>query len=396
MRKGMQREIFESPLSSEEDLTRSTGLRASISTILSFKKWPVDSCEWESYFDDSGQLLKSRDYISAQIMERGLDPSAKLEAWKFLTGYYSWRSTYDERLVVNSRRRKNYESLCNMCEKIQPLLESALQDFLEVQNSIKSDVQRLYLKDAQGNTLVDKNQLEKILLLNYMCNVEVGMEYQQGFHEMLLLFRLLVEKEHEIYWLFQFFLQKTENSCIMNLGVEKNLIMLRYLIAFMDPVLAKHLDKKGQVVKSLCPWFCLCFQRVLKSFDDVWRLWEVFLTRLPCRNFQVMVAYTLLQLVRDQVLREDMSEEDILMLCNNIADLDADELITKASSIYELLLKYKDKLDAQLVVSVGARLLKIKISKHEREKIANEVERGCPPNCDMLKVTLTRVGRTLI
>lgn len=34
-------------------------------------------------------------------------------------------------------------------------------------------------------------------------------EYQQGFHEMLLLFLLLVEKEHEIYWLFQFFLQKT-------------------------------------------------------------------------------------------------------------------------------------------------------------------------------------------
>ncbi|KAF7237782.1 TBC1 domain family member 21 [Varanus komodoensis] len=349
MRKGMIRERLESPVSSEEDVTKPTGLSASVPSVLlrfvfqSVKKWPIDSHEWESYFDESGQLLKSRDYILVQIMERGLDPSVRLEVWKFLTGFYSWRSTYDERLVANSRRRKSYESLCNMCEKIQPLLESELQEFLEVRNSIKSDVQRLYLKDVQGNALVDKRQLEKILLLNYMCNVEEGMEYQQGFHEMILLFRLLVEKDHEIYWLFQFFHQKTENSCIMNIGVEKNLTMLRYLIALMDPVLAKLLDKKGRVVMSLFPWFSLCFQRVLRSFDDVWRLWEVLLTRLPCRNFQVMIAHALLQQVRDQIVKEDMSEGDILMLCNSIVDMEADELIAKASATYEILLKNKDK-----------------------------------------------------
>lgn len=28
-------------------------------------------------------------------------------------------------------------------------------------------------------------------------------------------------------------------------------------------------------MQSLFPWFCLCFQRAFKSFDDVWRLWEV-------------------------------------------------------------------------------------------------------------------------
>uniref|UniRef100_A0A8D2J1E0 TBC1 domain family member 21 n=1 Tax=Varanus komodoensis TaxID=61221 RepID=A0A8D2J1E0_VARKO len=245
-----------------------------LSALATRAPWPIDSHEWESYFDESGQLLKSRDYILVQIMERGLDPSVRLEVWKFLTGFYSWRSTYDERLVANSRRRKSYESLCNMCEKIQPLLESELQEFLEVRNSIK---------------------------------------YQQGFHEMILLFRLLVEKDHEIYWLFQFFHQKTENSCIMNIGVEKNLTMLRYLIALMDPVLAKLLGKPPGFVMSLFPWFSLCFQRVLRSFDDVWRLWEVLLTRLPCRNFQVMIAHALLQQVRDQIVKEDMSEGDILM-----------------------------------------------------------------------------------
>ncbi|CAM9399871.1 unnamed protein product [Bubo scandiacus] len=56
-------------------------------------------------------------------------------------------------------------------------------------------------------SFIDKKQLEKILLLSYLCNAEAG--YQQGFCEMLLLFHLLVEREHEVYWLFQFFPQKT-------------------------------------------------------------------------------------------------------------------------------------------------------------------------------------------
>ena len=33
--------------------------------------------------------------------------------------------------------------------------------------------------------------------------------------------------------------------------------------------------KGSGAVPSLFPWFCLCFQRAFKTFDDVWRLWEV-------------------------------------------------------------------------------------------------------------------------
>lgn len=37
--------------------------------------------------------------------------------------------------------------------------------------------------------------------------------------------------------------------------------------------------KGSGAVQSLFPWFCLCFQRAFKSFDDVWRLWEVRCTQ---------------------------------------------------------------------------------------------------------------------
>ncbi|XP_006720473.1 TBC1 domain family member 21 isoform X2 [Homo sapiens] len=268
----------------------------------------------------------------------GLHPFVRTEAWKFLTGYFSWQSSQDERLTVDSMRRKNYKALCQMYEKIQPLLENLHRNFTETRNNIARDIQKIYDKDPLGNVLIDKKRLEKILLLSYVCNTQA--EYQQGFHEMMMLFQLMVEHDHETFWLFQFFLQKTEHSCVINIGVAKNLDMLSTLITFLDPVFAEHLKGKGAgAVQSLFPWFCFCFQRAFKSFDDVWRLWEVLLTGKPCRNFQVLVAYSMLQMVREQVLQESMGGDDILLACNNLIDLDADELISAACVVYAELIQ---------------------------------------------------------
>lgn len=41
---------------------------------------------------------------------------------------------------------------------------------------------------------------------------------------------------------------------------------------------------------------------------------QVLLTGKPCRNFQVLVAYSLLQMVREQVLQESMAGDDILLV----------------------------------------------------------------------------------
>lgn len=37
-----------------------------------------------------------------------------------------------------------------------------------------SDTQKLYDRDPQGNVLIDKKKLEKILLLSYVCNTQAG------------------------------------------------------------------------------------------------------------------------------------------------------------------------------------------------------------------------------
>uniref|UniRef100_A0A8C0T351 TBC1 domain family member 21 n=2 Tax=Canis lupus familiaris TaxID=9615 RepID=A0A8C0T351_CANLF len=279
----------------------SLSARWSASFILVKRKPPIDKTEWDGFFDENGLLAKSRDFICVNILERGLHPFVRTEAWKFLTGYYSWQSSQDERLTVDSTRRKNYEALCEMYEKIQPLLENLHRNFMETRTTI---------------------------------------EYQQGFHEMVMLFQLMVEYDHETFWLFQFFLQKMEHSCVINIGVGKNLDKLNTLINFLDPMFAEHLRGKGAgTVQSLFPWFCLCFQHAFKSFDDVWRLWEVLLTGKPCRNFQVLVAYSMLQMVREQVLQESMTSNDILLACNSLIDLDADVLISAACLVYAELIQ---------------------------------------------------------
>ncbi|XP_050008006.1 TBC1 domain family member 21 isoform X2 [Alexandromys fortis] len=315
----------------------SLSAKQSATFILEKRNPPIDKTEWDSFFDENGHLAKSRDFICVNILERGLHHSVRTEAWKFLTGYYSWQSSWDERLMVDSKRRRNYKALCQMYEKIQPLLENLHGNFTETKNNIAYDIQKLYTKDPLGNVLVDKKKLEKTLLLSYVCNTKA--EYQRGFHEMVMLFQLMVEHDHETFWLFQFFLQKTEHSCVINIGVGKNLDMLNSLIALLDPEFADHLRKGSGAVQSLFPWFCLCFQRAFKSFDDVWRLWEVLLTGKPCRNFQVLVAYSMLQMVREQALLESMSGDAILLACNNLIDLDADELISAACMVYAELMQ---------------------------------------------------------
>ncbi|XP_008834686.2 TBC1 domain family member 21 isoform X2 [Nannospalax galili] len=315
----------------------SLSAKQSASFILAKRNPPIDKTEWDSFFDENGHLAKSRDFICVNILERGLHPFVRTEAWKLLTGYYSWQSSRDDRLMVDSKRRRNYEALCKMYEKIQPLLENLHQNFTETQNNIAYDIQKLYDKDPLGNVLIDKKKLEKILLLSYVCNTQA--EYQQGFHEMVMLFQIMVEHDYETFWLFQFFLQKTEHSCVINIGVGKNLDMLSSLITFLDPDFAEHLRKGSGAVQFLFPWFCLCFQRAFKSFDDVWRLWEVLLTGKPCRNFQVLVAYSMLQMVREQALVESMSGDAILLACNNLIDLDADELISTACLVYAELMQ---------------------------------------------------------
>lgn len=41
---------------------------------------------------------------------------------------------------------------------------------------------------------------------------------------------------------------------------------------------------------------------------------QVLLTGKPCRNFQVLLAYSMLQMVRQQVLQERMTGDDILLV----------------------------------------------------------------------------------
>ncbi|XP_029431610.1 TBC1 domain family member 21 isoform X2 [Rhinatrema bivittatum] len=293
----------------------------------------IDKTEWDSFFGENGFPLHSLEFVQRIVFERGILSTVRPEAWKFLTGYYPWRSTYDERLIIDSVRRKHYQDLNAVFKKILPLLEMEQKDFIEAKYIIGCDLKRMQDKDSEGNVFVNKSQLENLLLLNYVSNS--NSDYQPGFHEMMMLMHLILDQEYETFWIFQFFHQRTGYSCLLNCGVQKNLQMLRDIITILDPALSAYLDEKSiRTLDFLTPWFCLFFLRTFKYFDDVWRLWEVFLTMEPCKNFQVLIAFCILQRVKHQIMQESLDTTAILQVCNDMTDLDADELIFDACCAY--------------------------------------------------------------
>ncbi|XP_017169155.1 TBC1 domain family member 21 isoform X1 [Mus musculus] len=125
----------------------SLSARRSATFILEKRNPPIDKAEWDSFFDENGHLAKSRDFICINILERGLHPFVRTEAWKFLTGYYSWQSSRDERLMVDSNRRlPDYDWVAGSgAEAVFSLKAAPSQD---VEDSSTGDQQRI-VQDRQ-------------------------------------------------------------------------------------------------------------------------------------------------------------------------------------------------------------------------------------------------------
>ena len=76
------------------------------------------------------------------------------------------------------------------------------------------------------------------------------------------------------------------------------------------------------------------FKRVF-SYSDVQKLWEVFWTGYPCKNFYLVFCLALLNLIRSDLIQEDCDYAEILKRANNLAgNVDLEESLKTAYEIY--------------------------------------------------------------
>jgi len=84
------------------------------------------------------------------------------------------------------------------------------------------------------------------------------------------------------------------------------------------------------------------FKREL-NFEGVQRLWEVFWTKVPCDNFQLIFCLALLDNEKKTLMDEDCGFSEILKHINQLEDrIDLEETLKKAEGIFVQLLTCED------------------------------------------------------
>lgn len=99
--------------------------------------------QWRSLFTPDGKLRDGGSKFLKKVRNAGIDPSLRAEVWPFLLGVYDLNSSKEERDILRSEKRKEYENLRRRCRRLQKVGKETDEDatlcFHEETNSPDSD-----------------------------------------------------------------------------------------------------------------------------------------------------------------------------------------------------------------------------------------------------------------
>lgn len=94
--------------------------------------------------------------------------------------------------------------------------------------------------------------------------------------------------------------------------MKRQLHDLQQLLSVIEPKFLSYLEgKKSGQLYFLFRWLLIWFKREF-SFEGIQRLWEVFWTGLPCKNFHLLFCVALLQTARHTITENDFGFNEIL------------------------------------------------------------------------------------
>ncbi|KAL0304457.1 UNVERIFIED_CONTAM: GTPase-activating protein gyp7 [Sesamum radiatum] len=74
--------------------------------------------QWRSLFTSDGKLRDNGVKFLKKVRSGGVDPSIRAEVWPFLLGVYDLTSTKEERDIIATQKRKEYEKLRRQCRRL--------------------------------------------------------------------------------------------------------------------------------------------------------------------------------------------------------------------------------------------------------------------------------------
>lgn len=302
---------------------------------------PLD--KWEEFLDPEGRV-KNPERIKEIVFRGGVTPTLRKEVWKFLLGFYPWNSTRKEREDILRVKTDEYFRM-----KVQ---WKSVSEEQEMRNSLLKGYRSLIERDVsrtdRNNTFFSGNDNPGLTLLNDVlmtyCMFNFDLGYVQGMSDLLSPLLFVTQNEVESFWCLTGFMELVhQNFEESQEAMKKQLLQLSILLKALDPELCDFLDSQDSGSLCFCfRWLLIWFKREF-SFEDILTMWEVVWSRLPCDNFHLLIACSILQSQRGELIGSDHDFNTILKHINELTmQLDLQTVLRGAEAIYLQLTQCKE------------------------------------------------------
>uniref|UniRef100_A0A672LAZ7 TBC1 domain family member 17-like n=1 Tax=Sinocyclocheilus grahami TaxID=75366 RepID=A0A672LAZ7_SINGR len=247
---------------------------------------PLDN--WDQFLDPEGRVTDPQK-VKKLVFRGGIVPSLRKEVWKFLLGFYPWNT-------IN-----NFQ--------FQPFL-------------FRSPTDEYFRMKVQWKSV----------------------SYVQGMSDLLSPLLFVTQNEVESFWCLTGFMDLVhQNFEESQEAMKQQLLQLSLLLRALDPELCDYLDSQDSGSLCFCfRWLLIWFKREF-SFEDILSLWEVLWTRLPCENFHLLMACSILESQKGELIGSNHDFNSILKHINELTmKLDLQSILCGAEAIYLQLTNCKE------------------------------------------------------
>uniref|UniRef100_A0A672STE1 TBC1 domain family member 15 n=1 Tax=Sinocyclocheilus grahami TaxID=75366 RepID=A0A672STE1_SINGR len=294
---------------------------------------PLDN--WDQFLDPEGRVTDPQK-VKELVFRGGIVPSLRREVWKFLLGFYPWNSTTKEREDILRVKTDEYFRMKVQWKSVSEEQEMRNSLFRGYRSLIERDVNRTDRHNSffSGNENPGLALLHDVLMTYCMYNFDLG--YVQGMSDLLSPLLFVTQNEVESFWCLTGFMDLVhQNFEESQEAMKQQLLQLSVLLRALDPELCDYLDSQDSGSLCFCfRWLLIWFKREF-SFEDILSLWEVLWTRLPCENFHLLMASSILESQKEELIGSNHDFNSILKHINELTmKLDLQSVLCGAEAIY--------------------------------------------------------------
>ncbi|XP_052402009.1 TBC1 domain family member 17 [Carassius gibelio] len=294
---------------------------------------PLDN--WDQFLDPEGRVTDPQK-VKELVFRGGIVPSLRREVWKFLLGFYPWNSTTKEREDILQVKTDEYFRMKVQWKSVSEEQEMRNSLFRGYRSLIERDVNRTDRHNSffSGNENPGLALLNDVLMTYCMYNFDLG--YVQGMSDLLSPLLFVTQNEVESFWCLTGFMDLVhQNFEESQEAMKQQLLQLSILLRALDPELCDYLDSQDSGSLCFCfRWLLIWFKREF-SFEDILNLWEVLWTRLPCENFHLLMACSILESQKEELIGSNHDFNSILKHINELTmKLDLQSVLCGSEAIY--------------------------------------------------------------